>query len=339
MDTPSLYTTSPEIADFIQRLPKAETHIILEGSVSWDLMKKAFPQKYTTPPASWGHEFRYSTYSAFERDLLEVSESFFTGPERYYEAAKQLFKEKKAQNVQYIELSIDAQNLKRQNLCGRDVTAAILAAAPADFLIRIFLNVELFGDATCLSELLQQSLSWEHLSGYSFAGSDLRLQVDWAKQFMEQARDLGKFIKAVAGELDGPDSILDVAEAFAITRIIHGISAYEDSEIVRLLCENEIALDMCPITNVKLKVIRSMAEHSIRPLFDQGVTCMVSTGYSFLLGNSLLDEYAALVQDLDFTCNELAELSRSTFHEALIDDKVKNKIMREIDSMKTYKDV
>jgi len=323
------------IADFLKNLPKTETRISIEGSVPWSLIKKAAPKKYAIPPASWTQGYRYSSYTEFEQTLSEINKAYFTSPERYHEAANEIFKEKEQQNVRYIEVGIDVANLKEAGLDGRAVASAIRAATPVNVAVRIFLDLERSVDIENMEDYLDDSLIWPHLNGYIFNGNDLRIEQDWAKRFIEKGHDHGKFFKAIAGEVDGPESIIPIIEEFSINRIVHGITAIEDPEVVRFLIDNEIALDMSPIANVKLNVIRTLAEHPIRPLYDQGVTCLVSTDRSFCFGNSLMDEYAGLIQELDFNCGEIADLVKRAFQVALLDDKRRNSIIKEIDSLKS----
>ena len=96
---------SSPLSDFIQRLPKTETHLHIEGALPWELLHQLDPKRFAQPPASWAGDFRYKSFEHFERELLDMAFAWFTSPERYYEAAKIIFQRHLEQNVRYVETS------------------------------------------------------------------------------------------------------------------------------------------------------------------------------------------------------------------------------------------
>ena len=98
-------------------------------------------------------------------------------------------------------------------------------------------------------------------------------------------------------------------------RIQHGVRSVEDPELVSFLAEEGIALDVCPISNLKLAVegIKTMSDHPIRQLFDAGVTCTINSDDTLMFGNNLSEEYYALYQDIGFSEQELARIALNGF--------------------------
>ncbi len=93
--------------------------------------------------------------------------------------------------------------------------------------------------------------------------------------------------------------------------------------MVALLKERGITCDVCPISNVKLKVAPSMNLHPVRQLFDAGVRCTISTDDPFSFGNTLNEEYAALAMDAGFSRKELCRLAGNGFEVATMDETVR----------------
>ena len=82
------YEPSPELAAFIQSLPKTETHLHLEGVLPFALLQQAFPGRYPTPPASWADDYRFDSFNQFMELFVSYCAEFFVSAERYHEAAK-----------------------------------------------------------------------------------------------------------------------------------------------------------------------------------------------------------------------------------------------------------
>ena len=93
--------------------------------------------------------------------------------------------------------------------------------------------------------------------------------------------------------------------------------------LVERLVREKIGLDVCPISNLKLQVVPSMDRHPIRQLFDAGVLVTINSDDPFFFGNSLSEEYYAIVEDLNFTRLELVRLAKNGFELALWDDDAK----------------
>ncbi len=108
-------------------------------------------------------------------------------------------------------------------------------------------------------------------------------------------------------------------------RIQHGIRSAESAATTARLINEGIALDVCPLSNVKLCVpgVTSLAEHPFRRLFDAGVTVTVNSDDPFFLGNSLSEEYYALHAVQGFTMAELGKVAANGFKVALLPEHVK----------------
>ena len=103
--------------------------------------------------------------------------------------------------------------------------------------------------------------------------------------------------KCHAGEFDGAARVREAIEQLGVTRVQHGVRAVEDPAVVALAAERGVTFDVCPISNVKLGVVASMAAHSLRALMTAGVNCTVSTDDPVVFGNSLNDEYRMLATE------------------------------------------
>lgn len=304
-------------ADFIRRLPKTETHLHIEGALPWSLLQKVAPQHFKESPASWDAAYRFPDFATFERELLHMASFWFTDAERYHEAARVLFRElHEDYNVRYLETSFASGVMEHLGLDGAVVAEAIKSAAPAGLTVRVFMGIHHNGYTERSESFIEASLGWGHLDGLDLHGTETLPLEAWTADLWKRARDAGKRTKAHAGEFSGPDFVWQVVEELGVTRIQHGVRAIESTHLIERLKLRDVVFDMCPISNLKLGVVPSLAEHPIRELHEAGFCCTVSTDDPLCFGNTILDEYHALRDELGFSFRQLGEIAANGFRVA-----------------------
>ncbi|MBP6506958.1 MAG: adenosine deaminase [Opitutaceae bacterium] len=321
------------IRDFIQALPKTETHLHVEGALPYELLRAWQPEKYPADPVFRHADYRYATFPDFENILLANALPWFVSAERYYEACQVMFAQQAAQNVRYVETSFHLPVTKFINVPGPEIIAAIRAAAPAGMEVRVFtgmLRSDITGD---LRPTIDQLHTWEGLAGVDLHGFEQMPTAPETAAIWARVRAADKVTKCHAGEFDGPARVREAIDLLGVTRIQHGVRAIEDAAVVQLAVERGVTFDVCPISNVRLRVVPDMAAHSLRRLMQAGVRCTVSTDDPLCFANSLNDEYAALAAELNFTREELAQLARNGWQVAAVTPGVRQGMIAEIDRL------
>lgn len=312
-------TPDGDMRAFIQALPKTETHLHLEGALPWTLLRALDPSRFRDPPASWHDDFRFNSFQHFEDELLSYVFAWFVSPERYHEAAREVFAQLVRQNVRYVECSFASGVLEFGGVDGEAVTEAIRAAVPEGLTVRVFMGIHRNGHTDRSRAFLDTCTDWPALDGLDLHGLETLPLEPWTAELWRRARGAGKHTKAHAGEFAGPESVRQVLDELTVDRVEHGVRAVEDPALVERLARDGVTLDVCPISNVKLGVVPSLSEHPIRHLLDAGVVCTVSTDDPISFGNTLTDEYMALAAGLAFTRGELARVALNGFRVALCD--------------------
>ncbi len=318
---------------FIQALPKTETHLHLEATLPWPFLQELDPAAFEDPPASWADEFRYDSFAQFEQDLIHYAVAWFRSPERYQQVARETFAGLLAQNVRYVETSIASGLSQAMNLNPREILAAIREVVPEGLEVRLFLGIHHLGYEGWIRPILDACVKWDELDGIDLHGPEEDPLGDWAPHLWRRAREHGKYAKAHAGEFCGPEFVRFAIDVLGAERIQHGVRSIEDPELVRALADRGIGLDVCPISNVKLRVAPSLAEHPLRSLMEAGVRCTVSTDDPIAFGNTLNGEYAALAREGGFTTRDLVLVARNGFHGALADDAQKRGWLAQLDAV------
>lgn len=299
------------IGRFIQALPKTETHLHVEGALPYELLTAWRPAHYPENPAFRARRYRYSSFPDFEKILLDAALPWFTTAERYHDACKVMFGKHVTQNVRYVETSFHLPVTRFINVPGPEIIAAIRAAVPAGLEVRIFagmLRSDLTGE---LRPTIDQLHTWDGLAGVDLHGDEAMPTPAVAAEIWAGLRAAGKVTKCHAGEFGGAERVREAIEVLGVKRVQHGVRAVEDPAVVRLAAERGVTFDVCPISNVGLKVVPSICEHPIRRLMAAGVRCTVSTDDPLCFANSLTEEYTALAVELRFTRAELAQVARN----------------------------
>ncbi len=288
------------------------------------LLQAMDPVKYGGDPDSWKPHFKFRDFDHFEEQLLGEAFVWYTSPERYHEAAREIFSQHLEQNVRYVETSFASGVIEFGGLDGREVLDAILSAVPEGLVVKVFMGIHHNGCNGKMRPVIEDSINWSGLAGHDLHGVETLPLEPWTAEIWEASRRAGKFTKAHAGEFCGPDFVWRVIDELGVNRIQHGIRSVEDPVLVERLVKDGIALDMCPISNHKLVPGLSIEEHPIRELFDAGVICTLSTDDPLVFGNRLEDEYKAIYKYCGFSREELAQIAANGFRVALLPEAIRS---------------
>lgn len=321
------------LAAFIQALPKTETHLHIEGALPYELLHRWQPERWPANPGFRARSYRYATFPDFDKILLGHALPWFTSAERYHEAARAIFAKHVAQNVRYVETSFHLPVTKFIAVAGAEIIAAIQSAVPAGLTVKIFAGMarsDLHGD---LRPTINEVHNWDDLAGIDLHGFEQMPTSPETAEVWARARAAGKITKCHAGEFDGAARVREAIELLGVKRIQHGVRAVEDPAVVRLAAERGVTFDMCPLSNVGLRVVPSLREHPLRRLMKAGVRCTVSTDDPLCFANSINEEYTALALELNFTRAELAQVARNGWEVADVPAESRGAALAEIDRL------
>jgi adenosine deaminase len=155
----------------------------------------------------------------------------------------------------------------------------------------------------CISEV-------KHLGviGVGIGGREYMFPPEAYCDVYRQARELGFKTSAHAGEAAGPQSIWGAIEALEVDRIGHGTRAIEDARLIDYLAEHKIPLELCVLSNVRTAVVANAERHPARTYYERGIPLSINTDDPTLFGNSLVDEYLALHEQLGFSKSDIIRL-------------------------------
>ncbi len=291
-------------------LPKIDLHRHLEGSLSLTTLVEVARQHGIDLPGYDIEDLRPLVQMTddlpdFQRFLakFEVLRRFYVSPEVIQRLTREVIVDAARDNVCYLELRFNPLALARaQGFAFDDVVAWVIqatAAAEAETGTRTCLILQIPRDEplSVAAEIVDIAIAhfgrW--LRGIDLAGDETSYPPQGFSGPFERAFEAGLGITVHAGEAAGADGVRAAVTTLHPTRIGHGIRAIEDSNVVRLLRENGIALEVCPTSNVHTGVVPRFCQHPLADLLRLGIRTTLNTDDPSVSGTTLSDEYVVAV--------------------------------------------
>jgi len=321
-----------DLNQFIRKIPKTETHLHLEGALPWEFLEQLDPASYGNTPFFRKEKFRYVDFAQFEKILIDHALKVFRSAEDYFKVSTSIFRSALDQNIRYLETSFHAGMIEFLNIPGREILCAIHSAIPDGLEVRVFLGMSRNAYSSSLGPKLEEAVdAWDHLAGIDLHGPEELPIEEWTIPLWRKAADRGLILKAHAGEF-GPASNIEFAiEKLGVKRIQHGVSACESHELMNKIAVKDVCLDMCPISNYKLRAVESWTEHPLGLFLEKGIRCTISTDDPLSFNNTLEDEYTACIEKLGLPPSKLVDVAKNGFYVADLPSNVKELFNKEID--------
>lgn len=165
--------------------------------------------------------------------------------------------------------------------------------------------------------------------GIDLAGDEKNYPVDNYKDLFEIAKNKKIPFTIHAGEADDYRSI-DNAIKLGAKRIGHGVRAIENDNTIKLIKENNITLEVCPISNIDTKIYKNIKEHPIKKLYDENINITISTDNRTVSNTTLNDTYKILQNTFNFTKEDFIKINQNAIKAAFISDKEKELLLKEL---------
>lgn len=321
------------IKEELLKMPKTEKHLHIEGALPFEMLQKLDSKKHAHSPYFWNDDFRFDSFSHFDTELLSMVLPWYDSPERYYQAAKEVFEGLLKKNVFYVETSFASGVLQFLGVDGKEVAEALHKACPDGLSLKVFLGMHHDGRPKNMEKVLEDALGWEYLDGIDLHGDETVKLEDWTAGYWKSARAAGKYTKAHAGEFCGADFVREVIERLGVKQIEHGVRSVEDKELLKYIVDNKIVLDVCPTSNVKLRVSESYKGHQIRELLSNGVLCTLNSDDPVIFGADTLDEYVNAMDKIGLSFEDCKRLAINGFKTSKLQEQDKTNFINRILSM------
>lgn len=331
--------TSTSTSDLIKKVPKVELHLHLEGAIPlstlWQLIEKYDGATEFGNISRLEEKFVYKDFSHFIETWLWKNE-FLREYEDFTLIAGAVAEDLARQTIRYAEVFYSPGDFVKHGLEPQKLTEAIREGLNlhADK-ITINLVADLIRDFGPEKGLiwLREIAEVQNLGviGIGIGGAEHLFPPEPYQEVFEEARKLGFKTTAHAGEAAGATSIWGAVNALKVDRIGHGTRAIEDPDLVAFLKEQQIPIEMCPISNLKTGVVPDLAAHPIAQFYNNDLLVFVNTDDPQMFNNTLKDEYTALIDIFEFGFTDIIKLIQNAIKSAWCDEETKQKLCKELD--------
>lgn len=326
---------------FITGLPKAELHVHIEGTFEPELMY-ALAQRN-------GVAFRYPSVEALREayrfgNLQDFLDLYYQGmgvllhEQDFYDLAMAYFRRAAQQNVRHAEIFFDPQGHTDRGVPFQTMIDG-LWRAKADAEQQFGMTVSMIlcflrhlDEASAL-KTLEEARPWrDRFIGVGLDSSEKGHPPSKFQRVFEAARKDGLKAVAHAGEEGPPAYVWEALDLLHVDRIDHGNRALEDDRLVARLAAEKMPLTVCPLSNLRLCVIDSMAQHPMRKMLQAGLMATVNSDDPAYFGGYVTENYLAVQQALGLTRAEILTLAGNGFRAAFIDEAAKARHLAALDA-------
>jgi adenosine deaminase/aminodeoxyfutalosine deaminase len=339
--------------DFLLKLPKAELHLHLEGSVDAPTLSE-LSRRHPTPLPTTNNRYsniedsgrvfteeealalyQYRDFTGFLVAFKAVTERLRT-PEDYELVTYRMMQKLAAQNVRHAEVYISAGVVQWR---GQEFAPLFEGAergrirGERDFgmsLYWIFDAVRHFGvdeAQRVVDEAIR--LKANAVAGIGIGGDERRAGPEQFREVYAHAAKHGLRLTVHAGETVGPQSIWGALRELKADRIGHGLHATDDPALVQYLAEKQIPVEVCITSNVLTGCCARVEEHPVRKLFDAGVLITLNSDDPDMFRTTLMREYEIARQAFGFTDDELRHVAMNSFRASFLPEERKQEYLSE----------
>lgn len=329
------------IKKLIEELPKAELHLHIEGTLEPELMFKLAKRNGLKLPYSSIEEIQQAYHFSQLQDFLDIyyaGMSVLIEEQDFYDLTMDYLVKCNLQNIRHVEIFFDPQGHTQRGVSFSTVVFGIdraLKDGQSKFgisykIIMCFLRHLSEEDA---SNTLNEAKNYLQLiDGVGLDSSELGNPPSKFKHVFASARKMGLKLVAHAGEEGPPSYVEEALSVLKIDRLDHGNRAMESAELVDSLKKEQIALTVCPLSNLKLCVVKDLSEHPIKSMLEEGLLVTVNSDDPSYFGGYINENYFAIQEHLNLSSDQIVTLVKNSFIGSFLTTKEKDVFIKEIDN-------
>ncbi len=317
--------------DLLHRLPKAELHVHLDGSLRPETMLELAADYGKRMPAHDPDALRDYMHVQDARNLVEYLERFeitlsvMQTADALERIAYELAEDLAGENVRYAEIRYSPILNTREGLPLTEAVDAPLRGlkrAEADFGIQtriIICGIRNMEPATS-RDLADLTVAYKDrgVVAFDLAGAEYNYPAKKHKDAFYTVINKNMAATIHAGEAYGPESIHQALHYCRANRIGHGTRLFEDPDLMRFINDFRIPLEICITSNVQTRVVASFDQHPIRQYFDAGIVVTLNTDNRLMSATTVTEEFWRAHEHLGFTWDELVKINLMAFESSFL---------------------
>ena len=325
-----------QLRHLLQAMPKAELHIHIEGSLEPELIFELAQRNRVSLPypsvEALRQAYAFTDLQSF-LDIYYAGASVLQTEQDFYDMTAAYLARAAADNVRHAEIFFDPQTHTARGIPFETVINGIWRACQegpiSASLIMCFLRHLSEEEAIATFE---EALPYrDKFIGVGLDSSEVGHPPEKFARVFERARAAGLHLVAHAGEEGPPAYIESALDVLNVERIDHGVRILDDPALVERVARERMALTVCPLSNIKLRVFDVMGSHNLRRLLDAGLAATVNSDDPAYFGGYVNDNYLAAFEALPLDATHARQLARNSFAAAFLEPEQKRAHLAEVD--------
>lgn len=339
---------SPVLRSFIEAMPKTELHLHIEGTLEPELLFSLAQRNQVSLPYASVEALRaayaFTDLQSF-LDLYYAGANVLRTEQDFYDMTAAYIERARADNVRHAELFFDPQTHTERGIDIAVVFAGIARALRearqqhgfSGLMIMSFLRhlSEEEAFATLEAALPLRAQYTDLWLGIGLDSSERGNPPEKFARVYARCKELGFRLVAHAGEEGPPAYVLGALDTLKVERIDHGVRSEEDPQLMARLARERMPLTVCPLSNLKLCVVKDMAEHNLARLLRAGLAVTVNSDDPAYFGGYMNANYLAVAGALALSREELLQLARNGIEASFLDATEKSRLSAELTQFAT----
>lgn len=326
--------------DLIKRLPKAELHLHIEGSLEPELMFRLAQKNNIAIPYKDIEDVRraynFTNLQTF-LDIYYAGANVLITKDDFYDLTWAYILKCVEDNVIHTEIFFDPQTHSARGVAFETVITGIKEAlddAKAQYgitscIIMCFLRHLSQDDAFAT---LEEAMPFQDdIIGVGLDSSEIGNPPSKFKAVFQKAKDAGFKLVAHAGEEADFTYIYEALDMLHISRIDHGVQSIQSPELMQRLKDEQMPLTVCPNSNIELKVFDSYQNHNIKDLLDYGLNVSVNSDDPAYFKGYINQNFINLFENLSLSEDDIVTLVKNSFRSAFIDEQLKQDYLARVE--------
>lgn len=324
---------------YIESIPKAELHVHIEGTFEPELMfematRNSIALRYGSVEEV-RNAYRFNNLQDF-LDIYYAAASVLVHEEDFYDLTASYLRRALADNVIHTEIFFDPQTHTARGISFSTVINGITRAMEdarkkwgiSSKLIMCFLRH--LSEASA-SETLQSALPYrEKIIAVGLDSSEKGHPPGKFFNVFNRVREEGFFAVAHAGEEGPVEYVWEAIDLLEAERIDHGVRSIDDPILMEELCDREIPLTVCPLSNLKLKVVKKLEELPVKIFLDNGIRVTLNSDDPAYFGGYINENYLQTAEALGLSKNDIFTLARNSFMASFITELERSRFLEKL---------
>lgn len=330
------------VSPLIEALPKTELHLHVEGSLEpRQVMEFAARNKVDFPYKTEEEllaTYEFDNLAGFGKVYRSNSTVLLTERD-FYELTVAYMRRVRQDNVRHVEIAFAPQGASKRGVAWQPALEGVLAGfddarAELGMTGGIICGCQRNWGAEEGLQMLQDVRPYrDRIMALGLASMEVGFPPRLFERLFAEARDLGWKTVAHAGEEGPPEYIWEALDILKVDRIDHGVRCEEDPKLVARLAEEQVPLTVCPLSNVYLKVFKTLDQHNLARLLRAGLLVTVNSDDPPYFGGYVNENFDQCQQALGLTDAEIVQLARNSFTGSFMSDADKTRSLAEIDAV------